>query len=349
MSQVITEVYVPLIFPGGDADLIVNGFFAWLEEVEASSGSYQVPVLDQYGASSMNFEVFDSEGKGFRPFQSDLRLRVAEAWFKPRLAASRYVLKIIVHTSTFDAESQTVPRELDKWGIVHEVESTVYDIVLAANLAFPGSVSTDEGYIFADGHYEFGCDRMESNLSFATEYALNTGWPTLRPLAFQDVWVWLNRFSLLRGCGETPLSRAFNAYTHLFDDSVRGHSANLFWALLGLEALFKRGNAGAAEQLTQKSQLLLGQRDQFKRHLRAMYDIRSRFVHGELGFPGRYYPYDASEQFEKFQRDVDVPTFLAQITLVASLQELVLRNWSILEFSYQLAGSDGVESSIPDA
>ena len=59
-------------------------------------------------------------------------------------------------------------------------------------------------------------------------------------------------------------------------------SLNLAWVLLGLEALYCTGNVGLREQLVAKSELVLGPRVENKKAFGAMYDFRSRLLHGDM-------------------------------------------------------------------
>lgn len=67
-----------------------------------------------------------------------------------------------------------------------------------------------------------------------------------------------------------------------------------------------------------------------------MYDYRSKFIHGGLNFPGKYYFFEGSDEFDKFSKESYDVTLMAQSVLIATLQQLSKRNMNELNFKYSL-------------
>lgn len=107
---------------------------------------------------------------------------------------------------------------------------------------------------------------------------------------------------------------------------------SVLWALIGLEALYTRGHSGLRRQMLQGAEALLGpclaDRDAFSE----MYTFRSDFAHGKVDFPYAHREGNSEEElaFENSRRKT---ASLAAALLVASLQELIVREWADVEFT----------------
>ena len=110
----------------------------------------------------------------------------------------------------------------------------------------------------------------------------------------------------------------------------------LFWALMGIEALYVKGNVGLMQQVREKSQAFLDPQEAFKKRISQMYHFRSRFIHGDLGFPGYPLIFDGDERVQRHYEQLGKSISLAVAILVATIQELIQRGWSGLDFSYKV-------------
>ena len=113
----------------------------------------------------------------------------------------------------------------------------------------------------------------------------------------------------------------------------------LLWGLVGLEALYVKGQSELTKQVQDKSQAFLGRQESFKKALSQMYDFRSRFVHGDLGFPALGLLRDARDEVARFDDDLIKATSIATAVLAATIQQLILRDWSGVDFEYKPLGS----------
>ena len=169
----------------------------------------------------------------------------------------------------------------------------------------------------------------------AIDLADSMEWPKLQVLDIAKVWTWvIEQEGFLEGFGGGPTGRALNAFTHLFESPRADDATMLFWALVGIEALYVRGRQGLLEQVRDKSQVLLGKQEAHKKKINRMYDFRSRFVHGDLDFAGRHLLHDAAENLAKHESEMFESIFLAVAILLASLQKLVLLEWKGVKFNY---------------
>lgn len=113
---------------------------------------------------------------------------------------------------------------------------------------------------------------------------------------------------------------------------------SLIWSLLGLEALYGKGSTGLKEQLVGKTEAFLGERTENKKRFGAMYDFRSRFIHGNIDIPFRYSPYDAISEFQEFHSDLYSRGQIALAALIATLQRMAANGWYDLRFAYSVHG-----------
>ena len=97
-------------------------------------------------------------------------------------------------------------------------------------------------------------------------------WPPIQALSIVLVWEWLQKVpGFNNDFGVTEVGRALAAFTHLLrrrDPTTVGEV--LLWALLGLEALYTRGTSELGAQLSIKTQLLLGEQQEFKKSITRM-------------------------------------------------------------------------------
>lgn len=183
--------------------------------------------------------------------------------------------------------------------IVEELKKTINDFRIAMNIAFPGFFDTHGGYIFVENEkYEDLETSISGSLLGAVLGARKKQWPKVEILQIRQTWNWmLKRKDFINAMGSKPIERALSAFTHIFDAN---NYEDLFYSLIGIEAIYTSGKQGVLEQLREKSVAIFGEPENYKNSLSKMYDIRSRFMHGTLNFPSKYYIYDAIEEFDEF-------------------------------------------------
>lgn len=131
------------------------------------------------------------------------------------------------------------------------------------------------------------------------------------------------------GISRNRIDRALAAYSHL-----DGGPADLFWAMLAIEALFTQTSVAVQQQVVQNTQLLLGNKPGIKKRLDKMYNFRSRLVHGDLDLPGAFREWDSCR--EPYAKGYEASLGLAMAIVIATFQELAHRGWNELRFKYVL-------------
>jgi hypothetical protein len=222
------------------------------------------------------------------------------------------------------------------WIVGDALWNRVTEIVLLAHLAQPGGLETRPFFTVCGDQYHFPGPALASYLRFVVRDALERGWPSLQTLQISNVLNWVQELGWdIRTLGETPVNRALNAFTYVFD-SAGGTEQELLYSLVGIEALYAKKREGIAEQIVEKTQIFLGPFDGMKKRLKSMYNFRSRFVHGDLNFPSRFVGIGASK---KYDLDLEKETNLAQAILLATLQRMAENHWTDIEFVYTLKPS----------
>lgn len=190
----------------------------------------------------------------------------------------------------------------------------------------PGSILAN-GNVFSEFNIDFG------NWSSITESVEKHAWPKLRQIPFMKTWNWAQGIEgFCRGIGHGPAGRALAALSYatrhgFSDNSPQG----LFWAALGLDAIFDSGGVSKTSQISRKTEVLFGKPPRSKKLPGQAYDLRSRILHGDVDMTFSYtetYNYDLPGYTDKYPN----ATYLATALLVASLQEMVIRNVYSLDF-----------------
>lgn len=220
--------------------------------------------------------------------------------------------------------------------IVEEFKKTINDLRIAINIAFPGFFYTHGGYIYVDNKKY---DDLETSISGALLGAIlgarEKQWPKVKILPIKQTWNWvLKRKDFINAIGSKPIERALSAFTHIFDAN---NYEDLFYSLIGIEAIYTSGKQGILEQLREKSVAIFGEPENYKNSLSKMYDIRSRFIHGALNFPSKYYIYDGIEEFDEFMmKEYSQCLEMAEALLVATIQQFVINDAEDLNYHLQI-------------
>ncbi|RKL61404.1 hypothetical protein DXT63_16925 [Thermoanaerobacteraceae bacterium SP2] len=118
----------------------------------------------------------------------------------------------------------------------------------------------------------------------------------------------------------------------LSSSSESNQGMDLFFSMIGLEALYCSSKHKIKKQLIEKTQIFLGTPIKYKRLLKNMYNYGSKIIHGGLNFPGKYHIFDAMEEFEQYENDYYYTILMAQSVLLATIQQLIKRNMNNLSF-----------------
>jgi hypothetical protein len=220
------------------------------------------------------------------------------------------------------------------------IENLLMRIMLAASLAKPGGLQLGEGIVIHDGRWLMSTPKLMSDIVYAERYVREIGWPSIRELPLEQMFTWLpDDGADLQDRPMTPLGRAMHAATYLYGESgPQAEIDAMIYSLLGLEALYTDSHDGISEQISSKAQLFLGEMSSFKKALKQMYNVRSRFLHGDLDFPPSTTFFGEWSRTRVFD-EVERASALASMLLIATLQEMCIQGLSQLRFKLVLDAS----------
>jgi hypothetical protein len=224
------------------------------------------------------------------------------------------------------------------------VEKYVQLLLIYSNLAKPGAFDTRDGFLKIQEVNKKNTtiinefQMLSNSISYAIELANRYKWPPIKELSIKNTLNWLNQhWNAFESISENRIQRALNAFSYLFHNtylSDDNSSGDLFHALVGIEAIYVDGNNNIQGQVNQKSQLLLGKRNDFKKIFNELYDYRSRYVHGQLNIVNRYFIDDNEDDaIDQILNTYDKSSFAIAI-LVSTLQKHIEHNKN--EFFYEL-------------
>lgn len=224
------------------------------------------------------------------------------------------------------------PIEFNKSYIYDIVKKRMHDLIFSVNLAQMGALSINKYIIFQDDNPNIMGGKSIDYSVFKKALVNNARWnyPSIKTLTIKETWDWLIGFhDFLLGFSETPTTRAL---INLNEISKSDSIMKLFRSVMGLEALYTSGTGNLQQQVKDKSQLVLGNQQEFKKLYKNMYDFRSKYIHGELNFASSTH-LDISKVSEVYYQDLEKCTHFALLILFASIQELIIRSWQGYNFS----------------
>lgn len=181
--------------------------------------------------------------------------------------------------------SDDVLIEVYKDFVTSILSSYAFLFSLAVNIAKPGAFQFTSRYLAIDKKIIRTDPGVMNSFESSFDVSSKFSWPPVALLNVFEVWDWLVKIpGFTTGESKTSLGRAIGALSYLLNDSKNQNELALVWALIGLEALYGKGNTGLKSQLMEKSESFLGKRVSHKKEFGNMYDFRSRLVHGDQNF-----------------------------------------------------------------
>lgn len=209
------------------------------------------------------------------------------------------------------------------------VESYLYDLFIALNLALPGAANFFNVTVEKVGLGQ--PERLDlSAYYFETAFRSRDQWPTLQFIDPQTVSVWFNR--VRTGFGQipdSPVERAMFAMLHVCRSS--GRPEDIVWLFYAFESLFQTRVGENYSALHERVCLLLqpdsAQEKHLRKNMRAMYDFRSAFVHGGLQIIHPMHNEVMDKRVEKSYGTIVELSQYGTKLLLACLQRYIQENW----------------------
>jgi hypothetical protein len=325
MIKKSTSIFIPIIL----SEEYKNHFSRIdkiFEELVQISGEIKINFDDHF-ISFLNIKIVNPEDTEIR--------KIFNNKYRKNLTILEFSSEIIINNKE-ELETKTD----DFASFEHFVTSYTTHLIIYLNIAKPGAFYTDKGVTITIDHldkktkssFPIIYNSIENSLRISKEYK----WPIIKELPIKTTIDWLNNhWKAFETISSTKIQRALNAFSYLFHDNIGDFAPNnLFHALIGLEAIYVHGNSNIQDQVNQKSQLLLGKRNDFKKIFSELYDYRSRYIHGQLNFTNKYFSNDFDDQtIDQFLNTYNKSDFATAI-LIASIQKHIEMNKT--EFEYEL-------------
>lgn len=217
-----------------------------------------------------------------------------------------------------------------------DFKDKVYYFLILCQIAKPGSLQTRRGEVYVNGTFVSPFPGLMSLHRDVLYEIKKIQWPKYKSIPLKDAWSYCkkNFFSLQR-CSTTRVERALNAFTYLFNNDLNTTVISLFWALIGIEALYCSEKEGKSSQIFLKTQAFLGPITDYKTRIKNMYSFRSNLIHGEADFLSKGSNLHSTEGL-KFDLKLYESTLMAISILTATLQSMIFENKEELKFKYIL-------------
>lgn len=229
---------------------------------------------------------------------------------------------------------------LERYTLYHAVNVLLHQIMLAMNIALPGSCQFIETYFEGSDAELFEAPEFDSAM-FTNGWlsAFDADWPTLKPLKFADVWAWLER----QGTSETDTAiRATNKV--LFGLLELSQQRNLFEARDALLVAHMLEIMVSAEENRQPNIVrdrmvaILGDPTPKADSFNELYRLKRAMIRGDLPVrrPSLTF-HDADEEILQQLEAHNSPIEQALAVLLGVLQDLVINKANGYQFSEQFS------------
>lgn len=219
--------------------------------------------------------------------------------------------------------------------VMEDFNQQIQNFKVAVNISYPGLLEIRETETYVNNKYYKSSSKPLSSLLVSVTKANRDEWPQINIININKSWNWLKqRKGFIKGMSTNSIERALSALTYIYDCYSY---EDLFYSMIGIEAIYVRSKEGILQQIKEKSKAIFGEPKDYMKRLKHMYNVRSRFIHGELNFPPRYCPDNDTQEFVQFaDKEYFDALNMAQALLIASIQQFVLMDTEEIEFELKV-------------
>jgi hypothetical protein len=233
-------------------------------------------------------------------------------------------LESIVSDELSTQEIKRIRKEVVLSAVLEEIYKYLFLLVLRTN----NSISILKGYAFYPKHLiaetkpillRVSLDKYKDKFS--------------QEMEMKSAWEYINRKTLFsNGLSKTNIARAMSLLTIIFFED-NSDISNMALTLTVLEALYARGNSGISSQLADKMKILLGTELVNAKEINQLYNIRSRYIHGDINVYMSFYSHD--DDLEKDLELYDAYNYGIAIAF-ETIKKLINANKEDLSFDYYI-------------
>lgn len=284
-------------------------------EKDLISGSVLVRYFEKYENDILNgiFSLQDYVNHSLF-YESNIKYRYLEFTFS---------ITHIDETKTKENEDLSEEKWLSllKTGLLYSCEDEYKMFVFSFFLAFPIPTVFEKGIILCNNKIFYQTDKYTN--SFDCDKCID----------FQKCWNYLHnksKFKFGRSQNNAPRFISILSKMSGAEDII----SQIFYATMALEAVYARGTSeGIARQIIEKVKLFLDTEVNEKK-LKRLYDIRSRYIHGDIDIQLSFLNYDAvsenslDELYELF--------LYANEILYITAKRIIEEDIATIDFDYNL-------------
>jgi len=209
----------------------------------------------------------------------------------------------------------------------------IFELITLSQLARPGSLKLREGLIFVDKKNYSDPIQVIVNLRPCLEYQREKIYPQIEFMKLTSLHSWLREnCNLFTEKANNALEKGLNNFSYLV--SSENEISRFIYQMRFIEAIYTEGISNISNQLDTKIQLFLGPLKSFKKQIKNMYAVRSRFVHGDMNIAPSHKAFEDHESVNKINDTIYDAQMFSMLLVISTLQKMILEKRIDLDFKY---------------
>lgn len=229
---------------------------------------------------------------------------------------------------------------LEKYTLYHAVNVLIHQIMLAMNIALPGSCQFLETYFEGDDAELFEAPEFDSSM-FTNGWlsAFDADWPTLKPLKFADVWQWMaDQCTSETDTALRPINKVLFGLLELSQQRNLFEARDALLVSHMLETLVNAEEHNNSNMVRDRVVTILGAPSPKADSFNELYRLKHAMIRGDLPVrrPSLSF-HDADEEILQQLEAHNSPIEQALAVLLSILQDLVSNNAKGYKFTEQVS------------
>ncbi|WP_079480600.1 hypothetical protein [Halobacillus salinus] len=327
-----------------DFETIDKDFFDILEEIPNVFSNFQFQTSNGTIYIEIDWETYVEQRKlCFKHYRSTSHFIGKGTQKEPTSKPYKEIVELPVKMDFEESILKSVREDIREKHVYHYLEHILSNLFMAINLSAPGSISFYNNELRKSKEIRFIYEYTGELLESAYVESLDLEWPIINKIPLIDTWNWLQ--SLNSGVAQVAKTQTEKALLSLLTICKgQGFSpTDLIWITLSLESLYETPKAQISKLLLDRISLFLDIPIENKRKhikmIRDLYDVRSRFVHGELNI---VHPNLNDILDERLLEELDIiitNTEVGLCIIISTLQKMIKNNWTSIHFEEKFFGN----------
>ena len=338
MQKFNVEIFLPIFpdtiyekYPFEQTPLVLDEIEGILKSVDFTTTGY---ITGTKITGRILRDVPEETLRGILEERLALKMDILNFSFEAEVNITNYIV-VFQKWNSHQITNESDALEILPYSLSRLFGDKVFELIVLSQIARPASLKLAKGAVWVDKQKlaevkTFGRLHREAFDCFNEK-----GYPQIDFFDFPHFYTWIDANNLMfTEHPENSYQKAINNITHLTNDT--NEITRLVYQMMTLEQLYTSSKLQITEQLNAKIQVYLGEITSYKKQIKTMYDIRSRFFHGEL--PSL--PSHKAFQFEEYpsiQQDLIDAENLSLLLIISTLQKMHKDNILDLRFEYNLA------------